>query len=101
MGYFRVAKFSRFCLKNMAIFADFNFRDRQRPRKIISILFRENHGGGGITRLSLDRSTMRKENLRPKYLKRMGIKDTCHLTDKKKKKKRKKKKEYIYIQMVE
>ena len=38
MGYFRVAKFLQFCLKNMAIiFRDFNFRSRQRPRKIISI----------------------------------------------------------------
>ena len=96
MGYFRVAKFSQFCLKNMAIifFADFNFRGRQRPRKIISILFRETHIG--ITQLSLDRSTVRKENLRPKYLKRKGIKDTCSLADTKNKQK-----EHIYIQMVE
>ena len=53
-------------------------------KKIISILFRENRGGGGITPLSLDRPTVRKENLRPKYLKRKGIKDTCSLTYKKK-----------------
>ena len=64
-------------------FADFNFRGRQCPRKIISILFRENRRvGGGTTRLSLDRSTVRKENLQPKYLRRNGIKDTCSLTDK-------------------
>ena len=39
-GYFRVAKFSRFCLKIMGIifFAVSNFRGRQRPRKIISVL---------------------------------------------------------------
>ena len=36
----------------------------------------------GTTRLSLDRSTVRKENLRPKYLKRKGIKHTCSLIDK-------------------
>ena len=63
-------------------FADFNFRGRQRPRKIISILFRKNRRVGGTTRLCLDRSTVRKENLRPKYLKRTGIKDTCSRTDK-------------------
>ena len=46
MGYFRVAKFSRFCLKRMGIFfAAFNFRGRQRPRKIILILFRDNSRG--------------------------------------------------------
>ena len=50
---------------------------------VISILFRENRGGGGITQLSLDRPTVRKENLQPKYLKRKGIKDTCSLTYKK------------------
>ena len=69
MGYFRVAKFSRFCLKTWGLFfADFNFRGRQRPRKIISILFRENSRVGGTTRLSLYRTTVRKEN-QPKYLK--------------------------------
>ena len=84
MEYFRVAKFSRFCLKNMGIiFRGFNFRGRQCPRKITLILFRKNHRvGGGTTQLSLDRSTVRKENLRPKYLKCNGIKDTCSLTDK-------------------
>ena len=92
MGYFRVAKFPRFCLKNMAII----FRGRQRPQKIFSVLFRENNRGGDITRLSLDRSTVRKENLQPKYLKRKGIKDTCSLADTKNKQK-----EHIYIQMVE
>ena len=50
---------------------------------------------GGTTRLSLDRTTVRKENLWPKYLKRKGIKDTCSLTDKQTKK------EHIYIQTVE
>ena len=49
---------------------DFNFRGRQRPRKITSILFRENSWVDGTTRLSLDKSTVRKENLRPKNLKR-------------------------------
>ena len=78
MGYFRVAKFSRFCLKNMRII----FRGRQRPRKIMSILFRENHRVGGTTRLSFDELTVRKGNIRPKYLKRKRIKDTCSLTDK-------------------
>ena len=46
------------------------------------VLFRENHRVGGTTWLSLDRSTVWEENLRPKYLKRKGIKDTCSLTDK-------------------
>ena len=78
------------------IFANFNFRGRQRPRKINFTLFREDHRGGGITRLSLDRSTVRKENLRPKYLKRKGIKNTCSLTDTKNKQT-----EHIYIQTVE
>ena len=41
---------------------------------------------GGTTRLSLDRTTVRKENLWPKYLKRKGIKDSCSLTDKQTKK---------------
>ena len=78
MGYFRVAKLSRFCLKNMGLFfADFNFRSRQCPRKIISLLFSKKHGVDGTTRLSLDRSTVR-----PKYLKRKWIKDSCSLTDK-------------------
>ena len=69
---------------SVLIFADFNFRGRQRPRKrkMISILFRENHRVGGTARISLDRSTVWKENLRPKYLKCNGIKDTCILTDK-------------------
>ena len=39
---------------------------------------------------------MRKENLRPKYLKRKGIKDTCSLADTKNKQK-----EHIYIPTVE
>ena len=83
MGYFRIPKFSRFRLKNMEIiFADFNFRGQQRPRKIISILPCENCRVGGTTRHSLDRSTGRKENLRPKYLKHKKMKDTCSLTDK-------------------
>ena len=77
MGYFRVAKFLLFCLKNMAIiFRRFQFSRSATSAKNYFDFFRENHGGGGITRLSLDRSTMRKENLWPKYLKRMGIKDT-------------------------
>ena len=62
--------------------------------KIISILFLENRRVGDTTRLFLDRSTVRKENLRSKYLKRKGIKDTCSLTDKQTK-------EHIYIQSVE
>ena len=74
------------------IFAVGNVRE-----KIISVLFRENDRGGDITRLSLDRSTVRKENLRPKYLKRKGIKDTCSLADTKKNKQ----KEHINIQMVD
>ena len=77
--------FSRFCLKIWGLFfADFNFRGQQCPRKIILILFRENRrvGGGGTTRLSLDRSTVRKENLQTKYLKHNEIEDTCSLTDK-------------------
>ena len=78
MGYFRVAKFSRFCLKNMGII----FRGLQRPRKIISILFRENRRVGGTAGLSFDISNVGKENLKPKYLKRKGIKYTCSLTDK-------------------
>ena len=83
MGYFRVAKFSRFCLKTWGLFfADFNFRGWQRQRKILSILFRENRRVGGTTGLSLDRSTVGKENLRPKYLERKGIKHTCSVTEK-------------------
>ena len=62
------------------IFADFNFRGQQCPRKIILILFRKNGRMSGTTLLSLNRSTVRKENLRPKYLKRKGIKDTSSLT---------------------
>ena len=83
MGYFCVAKFSRFYLKNMGLFfAGFNFCGRKRPRKIISIFTRKNCRVGDSTRLSLDRSTVRKQNLRPKYLNRKVIKDTCSLTDK-------------------
>ena len=78
MGYFRVAKFSRLCLENMGII----FRGRQRPRKIISILFRENLRVGGITRFSLNRLTVRKKISGQSNLKRNGIKDTCSLTDK-------------------
>ena len=80
MEYFRVAKFSRFCLKNMGT----NFRGWQRPRKrkVISILFCENHRVGGTARISFDRSTVWKENIRPKYLKCKRIKDSCILTDK-------------------
>ena len=63
-------------------FADFNFRGRQCPRKIISILFHKIRRVGGTTRLPLNRSTVRKENLRLKYLKCTGIKDTCSQTDK-------------------
>ena len=59
-------------------FAEFNFRGRQRPQKIISILFHENRRVGCTARLSLDRSTVRKE----KYLKPNGIEDTCSLTNK-------------------
>ena len=39
------------------------------------ILLRENRRVGGTTGLSLDRSTVGKENLRPEYLKRKRIKD--------------------------
>ena len=83
IGYFRVAKFLRFCLKKTwgLFFAEFNIRGRQRPRKIILILFRENYRVGGTTRPSFNRLTVRKENIRQKYLKRKGIKDTCSLTD--------------------
>ena len=63
-------------------FAEFNFRGRQRPRKIISILFRENLRVGGITQISLDRLTVRKKISGQSNLKRNGIKDTCSLTDK-------------------
>ena len=52
MEYFRVAKFSRFCLKTWRLFfADFNYQ------------------------FSLDKSKVRKENLWPKYLEQNGIKD--------------------------
>ena len=61
---------------------DFNFCSWQHPRKTILILFCENRRVGGTTRLFLDISTVRKENLRPKYLKPKGIKGTCSLTDK-------------------
>ena len=71
------------------IFAVGNVRE-----KIISVLFRENDRGGDITRLSLDRSTVRKENLRPKYLKRKGIKAVWQTQNIKQK-------EHINIQMVE
>ena len=47
----------------------------------MSILFRENRSVGGTTGLSLDRSDVMKENLRPMYLKRKGTKDTCSLTE--------------------
>ena len=97
MGYFRVTKFPRFCLKTWRLFfADFDFCGRQNLRKIILVLFRKNYRWGDITRLSLDRSTVRKENLWPKYLKRKGIKDTCSLADTKNKQK-----EHIYVQTVE
>ena len=84
MGYFRVAKFSRFCLKKHGdyFFADFNFRGRQRPRKIIWILFCENRRVGGTTRLSRYRTTVRIENLQPKVSETQRIKDTCSLIDK-------------------
>ena len=62
-------------------FADFYFRGRQHPRKIIFIIiFHENRRVGGTTGLSLDRSTVRKENLQTKYLQCKGIKGTCILT---------------------
>ena len=71
MGYFRVARFSRFGLKNMGIiFVDFNFRGKQHPQKMISIFVRENRRVVDTTRLSRYRTTVRKENLQPKYLKR-------------------------------
>ena len=41
---------------------------------IISILFRENRRVGGTTRLSLYRTTVRKENLRPKVSETQRIK---------------------------
>ena len=72
MGYFCVAKFfADLSKKNgdyflwILIFAVGNVRE-----KITSILFRKNHRVCGTTRLSLDISIVRKENLRPKYLKR-------------------------------
>ena len=77
-------------------FADFKFRGGQHPWKTILILFRENRGGGGITWFSLDRQTVWEENLRPKYLKRMEIKDICNLTDKKQKKNKKTKRTYLH-----
>ena len=80
-GIFSRRQIFAVCLKNMRI----NFRGRQCPwkRKIILILFHENHRVGGTAQISLDRSTVQKENLRLKYLKRKWIKDTCILTDKK------------------
>ena len=63
MGYFCVAKFSRFCLKNMAI--------------IFSriLIFTVGNVREKYFRFSLDGSTVRKENLWPKYLERNGILD--------------------------
>ena len=72
MGYFRISKFSWFCLKKKTwswFFADFNFHVWQHLWKIILIHVRINCWVGGKSRLSLDRSTVRKENLRPKCLK--------------------------------
>ena len=57
-------------------FADFNFRGRRRPRKIISILFREIHRVGGTTRLSLYRTNVQRKSPAKR------IEDTCSLTDK-------------------
>ena len=75
--------FRGFVLKAWGLFfVDFNFHGWQRQRKIILILFCKNHRVGGTTRLSPNRSTAQEENLRPKYLKRPGIKDTCSRTDK-------------------
>ena len=60
MGYFRVAKFLRFCLKTWGLFfADFTFCGLQRLQKIISIRV------GGTTRLSLAISTVLKERKSP------------------------------------
>ena len=43
---------------------DFNFRSRQCPRKLISIFVCENRrADGGTTRLSLNRSNVRKKSL--------------------------------------
>ena len=63
MEYFRVAKFSQFCLKKHGAYFSriLIFRGWQRPRKIILIRVRKNCWVGGKTRLSLDRSTVRKK----------------------------------------
>ena len=83
LDIFTSPNFRGFVSKTWGLFfADFNFRGRQCQRKLILILFRKNRRVDGTTRLSLDWSIVRKENLRPKYLKRNGIKDTCSLTDK-------------------
>ena len=67
MGYFRVDKiFAVLSKKTWGLFfADFNFRGSRRPRKIISILFREIRRVGCSARLSLYKTNVRKENLRP------------------------------------
>ena len=76
-----LAHFCGFVSKTRGLFfVYFNLRGQQHPRKIILILFRENRRVGGTTWLSLDRSTVLKENLRPKYLKHNE--DTCSLTGK-------------------
>ena len=74
MGYFCIAKFSRFYLKTWGfLFADFNIRGSRRPRKIISILFREIRRVGGRTRLSLYRTNVRKENPTPNEYKILAV----------------------------
>ena len=97
MGCFQVAKFSRFSLKNMAIiFRRFKFSRSATSAKNNFDSLPQKSWTGGITRLSLDRFTVQKENLRQKYLKHMGIKDK-----KDKKTHKKTRKEHIYIQIVE
>ena len=62
MGICASPNFRVFVSKSFGLFfADFNFRGRQRARKISSILFRKNHRVGGTTRLSLDRSNVWKK----------------------------------------
>ena len=72
---------ARFAIKQPAVYSHINanIRGFLFSRSAMSAKnnfdsFRENCRVGGSTRRSLDRSTMRKENLRPKYLKRKGMK---------------------------
>ena len=92
MGYFRVAKFLRFCLKNIAIIFSRILILPSAKNNFDSFPRKSWRGWHNSTRLSLDRSTVQKENLQQKYLKRKGIKDTCSLTYKTKQIQKKKQK---------